>query len=156
MKKKNMINMICALGGTNAVLKILLSKKGSLKKTDIKEVYDNFDEKLSGYEKEIYASEDWERVMSDIDKIRQIPDEEFILKGDKRRLVIDRFEINRYGTFWVFWYGQDQHIISFEHIPNKTSLSRASSYFDALEKSVNAYYQLKSELEHSTYQLTND
>jgi hypothetical protein len=122
MTKKNAINMICALGGTNNLLKIYLLKKGALKKAEIREVYDIFDKSLEGYCKEAYASEDWSRVMSAIDQIRQIPDEEFILKGKNKCLVIDRFEIGRNGTFWVFWYGSDQHVISFQHIPNEPTL----------------------------------
>ena len=153
MNKKKVINMICALGGTNSLLKIFLSRKGALKKANIREVYETLDKTLGEYEKEAYDSQDWNGVMSAIDKIRQIPDEEFILKGKNRRLVIDRFEISKKGTFWVFWYGSDQHIISFEHIPNEPNLSRATSYFDALEKSVNAFYELEAKLQDNTYQL---
>ncbi len=150
MIKKNLINMVCALGGNNSLLKILLTEKGRLKKSEVQEVYETFDKLLGGYKKEAYASEDWGRVMSAIDEIRQIPDEEFILKGENRQLVIDRFEISKIGTFWVFWYGSDQHIISFGHVPNHPHLSQATSYFDALERSVNAFYQLKARLEGNT------
>jgi hypothetical protein len=146
MMKSNVIDMLCALGGTNSLLDVCLSKKGALKKAQIKEVHDIFDKSLEGYCKEAYASEDWSRVMSAIDQIRQIPDEEFILKGKNKRLVIDRFEIGRYGTFWVFWYGSDHHVINFRHIPNEPTMSNATSYFDALEKSVSAFYELKLKL----------
>jgi hypothetical protein len=146
MRKNNVIDMICALGGTNSLLEIYLSRKGVLKKAEIKEVHDIFDKSLEGYCKEAYASEDWHRVMSVIDQIRQIPDEEFFLTGKNKRLVLDSFQITKLGTFWVFWYGSEQHVISFQHIPNEPNLSTATSYFDALEKSVNAFYELKSKL----------
>lgn len=153
MNKKKIINMVCALGGTNSLLKIYLSRKGVLKKADIRNVYEIFDKNLREYEKEAYDSQDWGRVMSAIDQIRQIPDEKFILKGESRRLVIDRFEISKIGTFWVFWYGSDQHIISFEHIPNEPNLSRATSFFDALEKSVDAFYELRAKLQSNKISL---
>ena len=149
MNKKKVINMICALGGTNSLLNIYLMKKGALKKKDIRNVYEIFDETLEKYEKEAYDAQDWCRIMSAIDKIRQTPNKELILKDENNRLVIERFEINRNGTFWVFEYSSERYIISFEHIPNEPTLSQTTSYFDALEKSVDAFYELQSKLQRN-------
>lgn len=117
-------------------------------------MYETIDKYLGEYEREAYESPDWDRVMSAIDEIRQIPNEEYFLTKKNKKLVLARFEITKNGTFWIFWYGADQHIISFEHIPNEPTLSQASSYFDALEKSVNAFYKLRTKLQDNTYQLT--
>ena len=85
--------------------------------------------------------------MTAIDSIRQIHDEQYTLIGKNRRLIVDRFEIGRYGTFWTFWYGRDQHFISFQHVPDNTDISNAMSYYDALYKSVEAYNGLRLKLE---------